>query len=63
MKKSKLRYPLIVAASLLCLGLTIFALQTPPQNSPPSAPRLERPVELVDQAVGMIEDSLRQQRP
>jgi len=47
MKKSKLRYPLIVAASLLCLGLTIFALQSPPAHEQPSVPKLERPTELV----------------
>lgn len=59
MQKSKLRYPLIVAASLLCLGLTIFILQSPSVSEQPAAPKLERPTELVDQAVGMTEDTLR----
>ncbi len=49
MKKSQLRfrYPLIVAASLLCLGLTIFTLRSPPLGEQPSALPLERPAELV----------------
>jgi hypothetical protein len=59
MKKTKFRYLLIICASLLCLGMTIFGLQAPADSDASFRSRLERPEQLVNQAVGIIEDSLR----
>lgn len=60
MKSAKLRYFLIVCASLLCLGTTIYVLQTPPETSEVRQSQEVRVRSVpLEQAVGMLEDSLR----
>lgn len=58
MKKLKLRYILIIIASLLCLGATFFALQAPQQEASLSSD-LPTVSEKLENAVSMIGDSLK----
>lgn len=63
MKKPKVKYTLIILLSLLCLLVTIYALQSPMEMLPESG-GVGNVSDSLDQAVGMLGERLRwQARP